>query len=369
MFLRDFLLIHDRPINAPLHKWAARLLQTLPPLLEDLRHNSARISMCLNQAALIEALRGNALNAEAICDAHLRWVEQLASKYDSSLYELAIQPWVNKGRLRRLEKKFDHALEHFCLIRDCMLGKPLVLGPCIITQATWKRITENNAAISRTLWNVYVVDSLKSYFSAHDLDGALHFVRRARSSALYEHFLDHLFLEGEIISLINTDRCEEAHALSSSFSSDYLEDRIVFILYEGVSLRDGAKQRIIARELAAFVRATGLDFFPHTSALRYLALLASLLEELGEKQAAVGVYERGYELASAIDDQRFCMHYVNALARLCSMDDRSSWHSRRAHILSECYYAEVLQAEGIDGQPVPVHVFDDLMECTFNALA
>lgn len=369
MLVRDFLLIQDRPVNVPLQEWAARLLRTLPTLLEDRLCNSARIAMCLNQAALIEALRGNTVNAEAICDAHLGWVEKLASKHDCRIYHLAIQPWVNKGRLRRLEKKLDHALRHFSLIRDCMIERSLHLGPCTITPVTWRRIIEDNPAILTTLWNIYVVDSLNSYFTCQDFEGALNFVRCERDNALYPE--TELLLEGELIGLINTHMYEQAHALSSSYSSGRVEHSVVFMLYEGLSLfglRNIVRARVLARELAAFAGATNFDCFSHSTTLRYVYLLASLLEELGEKQDSAAAYERGYRLASGVDDQPFCIRYGNAMARLCGIEDRTLWQRRRANTLGKCYYAGVLRAEGIDVQPASPGVFDDLLECISSAV-
>jgi len=346
------------------------LLDTLPTLLDDQPSCSAKIAMCLNQAALVEAARGDAARANAICDVHLHWVNRLASQHDYGYYELAIQPWINKGRLRRREKLGRSALEHFSLIQRYLAREPLVLGPCLVSYDTCAQIMEHNPSILSTLRNTYVVDSLKTFFGALEFDDALIFVRRERDKDLCRD--TELLVEGELIGLLGARRFAQACKLSATSRGDHVSCSVVYLLYQGLSLsglREVAKARVLARELAAFVEATELDFFSQSTALRYLYSLASLLEQLREEHDAFSMFEKGYQLALAVDDQLFSIKFMTALARLSGRVEAADWRSRRAGVLQECHYAEILRAEGVTGPAGGTQIFDDLSTYIFRNLA
>src|SRR5262249_31470723 len=148
------------------------------------------LAACMNLGALIEVLRGNRPNAQWICDAQLRWVARLAARSASaSVLELALQPWVNYGRLLRLEGDYSAALRHFALAPAQRNKEPVALGPCYISREAWDHIVKADLTVPNFLWNVYVLESLKTYFMQMDFTSALMFIadqRHAVSDAAQE---------------------------------------------------------------------------------------------------------------------------------------------------------------------------------------
>src|SRR6187549_1724157 len=101
----DFLLIQDRLIRPPLKEWAKRICSGLQEELTRERTDFCRVASLLNLAALVETSHGNLANGKAICEAELSWLTRLAAQgYDRAVISsLALQPWINIGRVFRLE--------------------------------------------------------------------------------------------------------------------------------------------------------------------------------------------------------------------------------------------------------------------------
>src|SRR6266851_8122601 len=227
---RDFLLIQDRLIRPPLQEWAKWIRSGLEEEITREESDFCRVASLLNLAALVETSRGNLANGRAICEAEFCWLSRLAGQgYDrAKISGLALQPWINIGRLLRLEGRIDEALQHFALVMKRPIDQPLFLGPYAITSEDWEQFAASE--VLEKLWNIYVVDSLKSYFRVGQFAAAQRFVARLRESKV-DSSAD-LVLEGEVISHVGLGAYERAYALAKSPGSQEVLDTLVLILYQ-----------------------------------------------------------------------------------------------------------------------------------------
>src|SRR6185503_15112106 len=131
----DSLLERGRVSRPPLRVWVANLLDNLA---EAERKSTAWPSVdgCMNNAALIAVYRGDLRGAEELCQIQLRWVANLMREHGPiAVGELVIQPWINIGRLRRIQRDYQAALRHFTLLVDTMVGESLRAGPITLDAA------------------------------------------------------------------------------------------------------------------------------------------------------------------------------------------------------------------------------------------
>ena len=362
LFPTDFLLLQDRLCRPPLRQWANNIHRELQKEFYQEKTDFTRIASLLNLAALVEASRGNTLTARAVCEAELHWLANLLSQESAraTILGLALQPWINIGRALRLDEKIGEALEHFTLVFRIQMQEPVMLGPCMITSHECAQLVTSE--ILESLWNVYLVDSLKSYFKARTFGSALEFVRRLypRKRPLW----DNLLLEGKIISYIGIGDYERAYWLAKSQTQHELLNTLVFMLHQACC--SAALNRIdlahsLASELTSFVTLDGLDSVPVCTAMRLLGSLGNLLETLDRKVDAASVFERGYKTAILAGDQPAEILFLRAQKRYVRDEHSRELDKMWRLALNDCYYDDILQSEGLfsrrQSQP-----FDDLLK-------
>lgn len=362
---RDFLLLQDRPIQKPLQDWAAEIIQAVEADNPEDPESHTRLSTCLNLGALVEVFRGQFANAHRLCDAHLMWLARLACMHEDrvGVLLLAFQPWVNQGRLYRLEARLDDALRHFSIVTDHAAGQSLVFGPCTITGEIWEVIMDRDPSVLAVLSNVYLVDSLKAYFRCKSYESALEFVAKHRSTAV--RAAPDLLLEAEILSLVGLRRFDQVQVLAASYSGSSVLGNLIFMLHQAASLfalGSADESLAITKELAEFTRLGGLDSFSSPTVMRYLSFLGRLLDALEAAEPARAIYEKGRTVAYGAADQPFRVFFLNALSRFGSPEERKRWDDERVRVLDECYYNNVRSVEGAC-QPRDNAVFKDLMSC------
>lgn len=385
----DLLLPRDRPARRPLVTWAERIRRALtaevahqPP---DLRAVCAQV----NLAALVEASRGELVGARALCRAQLRWLARLLSEGAAreEVLPLAVQPWINLGRLLRIEGRTADSLAHFGLARHCAERRPLTAGFWRVDESDYAAVFDQDPSIVATLWNIYVLDSLKSYFQAGEFGAALRLVRR-RGAAADADGSGAFLAEAEVICHLRTASYGRAADLAGAWAErgDVLT-ALVFELYGTVAkARAGsvAPARTQARTLLALTAHDLPDPPPAGTMLRYVQALGQVCEELGDNRTAYACYRRGLEIAVSADDEPGRAGFLRRMIPLsaqrlpdrpsASLSDDVSGHvlpdpaSMLSALRATTCYTEILRSTG--GPPVRQHpAFDELRSTVSRVLA
>lgn len=284
----------------------------------------------VNLAALVEASRGELAGARALCRAQLRWLARLlsAGAAREEVLPLAVQPWINLGRLLRIEGRTADSLTHFRLARHCAERRPLTAGPWRVDESDYAAILDPDPSIVATLWNIYILDSLKSYFRAGELGAALRLVRR--QGAADADGSGAFLAEAEVICHLRTASYGRAADLAGAWAErgDVLT-ALVFELYGTVATaRAGslAPARTQAQTLLALTAHDLPDPPPAGTMLRYLHALGQVCEELGDNRTAYNCYRRGLEIAVSADDEPGQAGFLRRMIPLStqSLSDRPS---------------------------------------------
>lgn len=358
---RDFLLIEDRPIRLPLQTWARSIRTCLDKELAREGNDLCQIVSLLNLTALIEASRGNVAGARNICEAELNWLSTVAARATDRgpILALALQPWINLGRLLRLEGRTEQSLRYFSALAQPPAVSPLFLGPCAISAEDWKRLPLSGVADN--LPNIYFVESLKSYFWARDFRCALIFI--AQLDAAEMRISPRFVREAKIIAHISSGNAEAAYELAKPGQDQDLLGTLVFMLYEAsclAALQQRDRADAILRDLRSFVSHESAQMVTTSAMLRYMADLGALLEDIGQPAEAASVYEKGFRVALAANDQVSQISFLRSKMRLAEQSDVSGLELRLKDLISGCHYEEVLQAEGIVGRQ-PDAIFGELL--------
>lgn len=124
----------------------------------------------INNASLLFALAGEETFAEDICRRQMEWLHACLPRGDAhEIASLAIQPWVNLGRLYRMRGEHARALAQFAQVFDTD-GHGLLHYGCFAVRP--KDVRYDDAEL------LYVVDSLRTYCSARGYEQGLRFIRR-----------------------------------------------------------------------------------------------------------------------------------------------------------------------------------------------
>jgi hypothetical protein len=211
------LLPHQRLIRQPIPSWATTLDATVRRVLAEgpgLRIDRARRTVaCFNEVALVETYFGRRDRAAALCRAALDWVAAARHLTSSdAICETAFQPFVNLGRLARIERRWRDSLDTFHAVRHALEGQPTRLGPIELDESAVAAAL-SDAEVRRTLENMYLIDSLKTLLKADWHDEAIVFAREELTS-LDDTNRRQSLREGLAIALCRAGRCDEAAAVA-----------------------------------------------------------------------------------------------------------------------------------------------------------
>ncbi|MDI1483409.1 hypothetical protein [Polyangium sp. y55x31] len=323
-----------------------------------------RIEECSNNTGLIEVYRGRPDAAAGVCARQLDWAGRLVGRHGiMAAGEHLIQPWINVGRLRRIAGDHETALAHFALVADTLSGRPVRLGNVEIDAASWQALVRHRSLFD-LLKNVYVVDSVKTYFAARDLEGALDCLRRARSLCGEEPFP--LLEEMELLTLAKLKKFEEAAALLQSNAWNISGfHKLLRVTYRvGLHAASGELPRCqrLTEDLAARVLCMrGLAEPDDPCVLRYLHYLGGLASRLGLDERAAQIFRLGLGAAEHLDDVPCRLAFLDALIDADALD-RNALEDARAALLDDCLYVSLLKARGMTVDPAALSdpVFDEL---------
>ena len=353
---RDFLYHYPRLARKPLERWARDLIKRLDAA-EMTPDDQAYVPVitAMNNAALIFAYLGEDREAAAVCEAELAWIAREASgrgpNGKAQLLRLAINPWVNCGRLRALQRATDDALAYFARVRLLISGVADVeLGPCVLTPQVWSRVMQIDTDTEEMIDAIYTIDSLKAYFQAGDYSGALDFIRGLDgiSTAALRWFTK----EGQVIAASGLGLHQQVIAAESETPTEsnlYYEAILMLYSIEG-RLAVGAEGACkSAQELAVAVAHDFLEFVPAESRVRFIYRLGAALEELGEQKLAFIISNKGLELARGLQDQPLECSFLKSLLALDAppLKQHVEWRDSYQRLLDTCEYYSIRRTEGL----------------------
>jgi tetratricopeptide (TPR) repeat protein len=353
---QELLLESGRTSRPPLRTWARSLLDRLESG-EASPASWSKVAVCMNNASLIEAFRGNSSGSQGLCELQLRCAENLLRFHDAATHaDLVLQPWINLGRLLRIRGQYDRALEHFAVFLDVMQGRAPRLWPLQIDAPSWRKLAtaQSETSVLPLLKAVYIVDSMKVYFSARDVEGAARFLRQARVLLDGE---THLLLdEAELITLARLGRYEDALALTER--SGWQQDgysmlvRLTYrvALLSALGAEDSA--RPLASRLAERVLAMDWSHPKDQRLLRYLHSLGNITREVGLEDVAERLWSTGLSASHQFKDVPLQLSFLESLLDLPEVADRAALSAERSTLLEECLYVPLLASRGLQANPL-----------------
>ncbi|MDQ0798303.1 hypothetical protein [Streptomyces sp. B1I3] len=376
----DFAYHYPRIQRFPLTYWSEGLIDFLQRRTTSDFDEQAKTLSSLSNAALVFAYLGQLDKAKEICEAQLYWLANNASGSGESslLNRLALDPWVNMGRLLGYQGETKKALTHFANVHSLASRGEVSFGPCQITSQAWKEIVDRHPHMKGVPQAVYVIDSLKALLQAGDHQGALNFID---SLSCIEHAgirslvnerrlirtprqgLHYLVNEGMLIAKSRLGRHEEVIANT--------DDRLsgADIYYEAVLMLYNIESRHVAgvpsaagriQKLSILLACGAFDSVPPTTLLRFVEKLGDLLERTEKGRLALGVYTKGLALARQLNDQLAEWTFLKSLMRLdvSSEGQRREWKSAHRQLSAVCEYSAVRRVEetaNLSSMPGNVH--------------
>ncbi|MFL6449585.1 MAG: tetratricopeptide repeat protein [Bryobacteraceae bacterium] len=161
----DTVLDSGRVIRRPIEEWSRDLEGRISQLVGQEPKLDAVDRGCsaLNNAALVFVHAGLPAAAEDICQSQLAWINRHSGTLaPGQLKVLAIQPWINLGRLYRRSRDYNRAREYFRAIGS-------------------EEQTDDFRAGAEP---AYVYESLRTYLQSGDLDEAIRFAEELTPSLL-----------------------------------------------------------------------------------------------------------------------------------------------------------------------------------------
>ncbi|MFE6056480.1 hypothetical protein ACFQ6N_37540 [Kitasatospora sp. NPDC056446] len=358
---RDYLVDQDRLLRPALDTWATELAEHLEAALTTPGQDSGTLHdafVHINQAGFVVAAAGDLTTAARICKSQLTLVaHHTASRRDPRLLGLAVQPWVNLGRLHALRRRTHRAAPHFRLAEDYDAQRGAELGPCTISAAAWAAIVAAEPSLPQVLWNIHANESVKTHLMASDPASALRVAERLRGMCPVTAQV--FRTEGEILALLHNGQPDSAVALAVDEQPSSFYGELAFHLHQVTGLAMmGDVQR--ARRSAAGLLAVLAHVQPRQedapTLMRQLRQLGTLSEALELPRYALAVNLRGLELCREYDDQPLRFRFLGSLLSLAPTHRSApDWEQEHSRLSSDSLYAEVRRAgrhaDGVSGKP------------------
>ncbi|MFD5888697.1 hypothetical protein ACFWHQ_22280 [Streptomyces sp. NPDC060334] len=369
----DFVCHYPRGWRPPLTYWSEKLVESLQGMAPKGLNEYEKSASLLNKAALVFAYLGEQDKARQICEAELIWLANEAdglNLQDSAhLLRLAIDPWVNMGRLLGFQGDAKNALEYFAAVHSLNSSAQVHLGPCRLTSQIWKKVLESHPHMNGVIRSIYVIDSLKTFFQSQDYRGVLEFIEalntvecvamsapagRAPFNAASSPGLRYLVNEGALIAHARLGSYgESATDAGPSLMGDSYCESVLMLYRAEIDCAEGTKNGSqIAKKLAILVEGGLFDSVPPATMLRFIEKQGDLLEQVEERKLALGVYKKGLELARRLNDQIYEWEFLRSLRRLAlSEEQQAEWDHAHRRLVAVCEYKVVCKAEGVTPAP------------------
>ncbi|HUO89208.1 MAG TPA: hypothetical protein VMU08_08535 [Rhizomicrobium sp.] len=293
----DILSDRGRIFRPPLMRWAlslARQFRNPAHPSADPRH-TYEVCALANNASLLFALAGESDFAETVCEKQLAWLHRrMLAGGGAAAASLAIQPWVNIGRLYRQRGESARALAQFAAIFPAPDGAPLAFGPFRL---------EQEDILFEDVELLYVVDALRTFHAARDYERGLRFARKLRprlSSCAAIPRLDEYAFQFALC-------CGYARAAGRVLDRSEWQDQpqlmLVNAFYRCILLAaEGGDTGPIVSDLAGWACGALAGTSPDHSTLRFALDLARFARDAGSPGPAEALAPAGYDAATRHED-------------------------------------------------------------------
>jgi len=238
----DTIVDSGRVLRRPLEDWSHQLLAVIRSCSRKRPEIETIVRGCtaLNNAALLFAHAGRPEVAEGICQSQLDWLGRLRGTLsEPDLSVMAIQPWVNLGRLYRRSRDYDRALPYFQTLDTTRFEATVRFGVWDVPLSeTFREAAEP----------IYVYENLRTHLQSGDLDRALHFANGLDGPLLKSS----LMLKTELLIHVFLRRGEPYRFLPLVKEMPWPEDRFGVLakhFYTSVALDAIQQPQLCARAL------------------------------------------------------------------------------------------------------------------------
>lgn len=333
-FSSDLLAPYFRPVRLPLAIWTEtifeRVSQAHPDATGDLYAACDCITSGINEAALVEVYFGRPDHALALCRAALRATASVVTRTNRlAAAQFAFQPYINQGRLDKLQGHWDEALEKFRQLRRFLDGEPIALGPLQVTPDHREAIARDCPAFGERMRANYLVDTVTTLLRAARGEDLLRFAQANEATAA--PWATTVLQEATVAAWSCLGAPETALQLTASILRDLRRaDRAVFLCRRAellLSLGDVRASVRICRGLAAeYLKA---DLPIERTNVRLLVVLARLLIQHRD-EFAVPITKLGLQCSEHLNDVLFQQEFLSLIAALsCRAEDKAAiqWRS------------------------------------------
>lgn len=332
-FISNELLTAFHPlVKLPLPLWIKSILHNLPVLnLNDEYTISGYdlISVSFNQAALIEYYFGRTENAYKLCYSHLAWLAYwIKSAGKLELISHATEPWINIGRLERLEGRYASSLTYFKSLLEGVNKAEITLGPVKFGAEHWQVALKLNPDLVTHINNVCNSEIIKTLLKSKEYNAVLSYIEQERAfQGAGNSFLSEIMLEAKVVALARLNRLDQALNLArvGSFTNsvkpqyDYNQNlfflhRLIYHLRQ-VELLAQLDQAMAAIEHAKAV-ANIARTFQYDGEFGLLKVnityrLVKLLQYLSQPALAYELAKLAYKASCQIQDEPLQLLFLN----------------------------------------------------------
>jgi hypothetical protein len=290
----------------------------------------------LNQAALVFTHLGDLASAEDICRRELEWVAARVPQ-DRSLIALALQPWVNIGRLRLLQGEPELALKHF--VFDVAQDETH-LDPITVRRDDWDLLGRIHPGALNALHDACLYDSIAALLALEDNERIFTFLE-AHAGTLGDPRLQPLLYEANFLGWTRLSAYDSVLRLELSSNMSFYSASVAFY-YKALSYAAmGQHEQALGltSRLIASLLSPELSSVRPATLIRYLDRLTALAEKLGRHdQWARGLAKRGLTLSTLHGDQVGQYTFLKYLADPRCPDDLCM---ELRQLLAACDYSSI----------------------------
>jgi hypothetical protein len=364
------LLPQDRIPRRPLPAWSAELRVILEQAAVARRplERCSLMAGAANNAALIASYVGDVATARELCELQACWQVRTARRaHAPSLSGLAVQPWVNLGRLDVLEGDWSTALARFQDLRQYQRGRPMILGATCIASDAWRSLHTTEEAFEEFLELVFVMDSLRALFLTKQYYAAVEMARALEATA--SERMQPFVQEGRIVAASMTgdhDTAIHVARAAAGRMSAWWRAAFQLRLIEATARaghldRARASATALARTLAGITPA----IWRRAQPLQTLLRVAVVCAELDLDEAAVDAARAAVAGARALDDEGVEIEALRVIAGSGHADSEDA-RAELARLEATTWYRKYRRGTTTDA--ILPSVITDLFAATRDAM-
>lgn len=319
----DYLLDAGRVIRQPLPRWLQRL-RVLSRTGTSIGDQVGNLMEAVNNLALIELLLGDRPRASRLCRMQVRYIKVLVDATgDESFVSLAIQPWINLGRLSRHSANEHLANRYFDLFPDHRRTKPVRVGAFRFSCQEWQAFLRRHD-LSNFVARVQIAETARTFLLAGDGQAAWTYI--AQMDKREEAECCRLtILEAQVMALSLLSHTDEMLTLARGdlwHQSPFT--RLVSAGYSIAALLQGTKRgvaRSLLHEAVQSLPPLAVQQPSDPSVLRFVRYLANLSAIVRDREAQAHLADLGCAGAQNIDDVLLYRDFV--VHKCTASDDRA----------------------------------------------